>query len=51
MTAIDLEAHFYTKAVFDYLATRKDFPLFVKEKEPDAYYTAFYGADFTFSKY
>ena len=37
MTTIDLEAHFYTKAIFDYLAKRKEFPLFVKEKEPDAY--------------
>ncbi|MDR3478980.1 MAG: amidohydrolase family protein [Gammaproteobacteria bacterium] len=36
-TTIDLEAHFYTQAAFDYLAKRKDFPLFVKEKEPDSY--------------
>ncbi len=37
MTTIDLEAHFYTKAVFDYLTKRKDFPIFVKEQESDAY--------------
>lgn len=37
MTTIDLEAHFYTKAVFNYLQTRKEFPLFVKEKKPDSY--------------
>jgi hypothetical protein len=33
MTTIDLEAHFYTKAVFDYLEKRKQFPLLVREKE------------------
>lgn len=37
MTMIDLEAHFYTKAIFDYLAKRKEYPLFIKEQEPDAY--------------
>jgi predicted TIM-barrel fold metal-dependent hydrolase len=37
MTTIDFEAHFYTQAAFDYLAKRKDFPKFVKEKESDAY--------------
>ena len=37
MSTIDLEAHFYTQAVFDYLATRKDFPLFVKETKPGSY--------------
>lgn len=36
MKTIDLEAHFYTRAVFDYLSTRKDFPLFIK-KAKDAY--------------
>lgn len=36
-TTIDLEAHFYTQAAFDYLAKRKDFPKFVKEPEPDSY--------------
>ncbi|OCH97701.1 5-carboxyvanillate decarboxylase [Legionella jamestowniensis] len=41
MTSIDLEAHFYTKAVFDYLATRKNYPLFVKEKRPGAYMLRF----------
>lgn len=30
-TTIDLEAHFYTKAAFDYLASRKEFPRFIKE--------------------
>lgn len=34
---IDLEAHFYTRAVFDYLSKRKEFPIFIKEKEPDAF--------------
>ena len=37
MTTIDLEAHFYTKAAFDYLQKQKNFPRFVKEKEPDSY--------------
>lgn len=37
MNTIDLEAHFYTRAVFDYLATRKEFPLFVKKKEQGAF--------------
>ncbi len=37
MIAIDLEAHFYTKAVFNYLKTRKDFPILVKEAQADAY--------------
>lgn len=41
MTTIDLEAHFYTKAVFDYLTKRKDFPLFIKEKESGAYLLRF----------
>ncbi len=36
-TSIDFEAHFYTKAAFDYLSQRKDFPMFVKEVEPDSY--------------
>lgn len=26
MTTIDLEAHFYTKAAFDYLAKQKNYP-------------------------
>lgn len=34
---IDFEAHFYTKAVFDYLEKRKDFPKLVKEQEPGTY--------------
>jgi predicted TIM-barrel fold metal-dependent hydrolase len=37
MTTIDLETHFYTKAAFDYLEKRKEFPRFVKEKEPGAF--------------
>ena len=36
-TTIDFEAHFYTKAAFDYLEARKDFPKLVKEQEADAY--------------
>lgn len=36
-TTIDFEAHFYTQAAFDYLSKRKDFPMLVKENEPDAY--------------
>lgn len=37
MISIDLEAHFYTKAAFDYLQTRKDFPLLTKETDAGAY--------------
>lgn len=37
MTTIDLEAHFYTRAVFDYLSSRKEFPLFVKGEDPNAF--------------
>ncbi|KTC66752.1 5-carboxyvanillate decarboxylase [Legionella birminghamensis] len=37
MTSIDLEAHFYTRAVFDYLTRRKEYPRFVKENEPGAF--------------
>lgn len=37
MTSIDLEAHFYTRALFDYLQKRTAFPLFVKENQPDSY--------------
>ncbi|AHE67043.1 amidohydrolase family protein [Legionella oakridgensis] len=37
MTAIDLEAHFYTKAIFEYLRKQDTFPRLVKEKEPDSY--------------
>jgi predicted TIM-barrel fold metal-dependent hydrolase len=33
MKTIDLEAHFYTRAVFDYLSKRKEFPLFVKDRD------------------
>ena len=33
MITIDLEAHFYTKAVFSYLEQRKEFPNFVKEHD------------------
>lgn len=40
-TTIDLEAHFYTRTVFDYLAKRKDFPKFKKEHEPGAYNLCF----------
>lgn len=41
MQTIDLEAHFYTKAAFDYLATRSDFPKFVKLKDHDGYHLQF----------
>ena len=37
MTTIDLETHFYTNMAFDYLEKRKEFPIFVKEKEPGAF--------------
>lgn len=37
LTTIDLETHFYTQAVFDYLEKREHFPIFVREKEPDAF--------------
>lgn len=37
MASIDFEAHFYTRAAFDYLSKRKNFPIFVKENEPDSY--------------
>jgi len=37
MTTIDLEAHFFTKAVFNYLETRKEFPILMKEKESGSY--------------
>lgn len=37
MKTIDLEAHFYTKAVFDYLEKRNDYPKFVKLPERDSY--------------
>ncbi|WP_133131274.1 amidohydrolase family protein [Legionella yabuuchiae] len=37
MLSIDLEAHFYTQAAFKYLEKRAQYPLLVKEKEPDAY--------------
>jgi predicted TIM-barrel fold metal-dependent hydrolase len=37
MTTIDLETHFYTKAAFDYLEKRTQFPLLVREKEPGAF--------------
>lgn len=36
-TTIDFEAHFYTQAAFDYLSQRKEFPILVKEQEPNAY--------------
>jgi len=37
MTTIDLEAHFYTQAAFEYLSRREQFPRFVKENEADSY--------------
>jgi len=37
MKTIDLEAHFYTKAIFDYLETRKNFPTLVRKGEPGSY--------------
>ncbi len=37
MKTIDLEAHFYTKAVFDYLQKRDNYPKFVKLPEQDSY--------------
>lgn len=37
MISIDLEAHFYTKAAFDYLQGRKEFPKFIQEKEPGSF--------------
>lgn len=41
MNTIDLEAHFYTQAVFDYLATRKEFPMLSKAKEQGAFMLQF----------
>jgi predicted TIM-barrel fold metal-dependent hydrolase len=37
MSTIDLEAHFYTQAVFDYLQKRTDFPRLVKDEAPGTY--------------
>lgn len=37
MTTIDLETHFYTKAVFDYLQQRTQFPKLTQENEPGAF--------------
>ena len=37
MLTIDLEAHYYTQAAFDYLAKRTDYPLLVKEDAPGSY--------------
>ena len=40
--SIDFEAHFYTRAIFEYLRTRKDYPLVTKNKH-------FEGIDLQFS--
>jgi len=40
--SIDFEAHFYTRAIFEYLKTRKDYPLVTKNKH-------FEGIDLQFS--
>jgi predicted TIM-barrel fold metal-dependent hydrolase len=40
-TTIDLEAHFYTQAAFEYLEKRKDYPRFVKADEPGDYHLRF----------
>ena len=37
MKSIDLEAHFYTQAAFDYLETRNDYPKLIKSKNPGEY--------------
>lgn len=37
MQSIDFEAHFYTKALLNYLKTRKQFPLLVEGSEPKSY--------------
>jgi len=37
MVTIDLEAHFYTHAAFEYLKKRKEFPLLVSGKEPGSF--------------
>lgn len=37
MVSIDFEAHFYTKALFEYLAVRQNYPKFTKEPEPASY--------------
>jgi hypothetical protein len=41
MKTIDLEAHFYTKAVFDYLEKRENYPKFVKLPERGSYNLCF----------
>ena len=41
MKTIDLEAHFYTMAVFDYLEKRENYPKFVKLPEKDSYNLCF----------
>ena len=53
ITTIDLEAHFYTQAAFNYLQQRTQFPLLVKENEPGTfnlrfteYVTLFQNQDF-----
>ena len=37
MATIDFEAHFYTKAAFNYLEQRKQFPLLARENEPGSF--------------
>ncbi|MEO8400300.1 MAG: amidohydrolase family protein [Gammaproteobacteria bacterium] len=37
MTTIDLEAHFYTQAAFDYLAKQNSYPKLEKTNAPDSY--------------
>jgi len=41
MKTIDLETHFYTKAAFEYLASRKAFPTMVRGKQEGTYYLRF----------
>ena len=41
MKTIDLETHFYTKAVFEYMEQRKHFPNMTRGKEPGTYYLHF----------
>lgn len=40
-TSIDFEAHFYTKAIFDYLKTRKEYPRLKNGDHPNEYYLEF----------
>jgi predicted TIM-barrel fold metal-dependent hydrolase len=41
MITIDLETHFYTKAAFDYLESRKHFPKMSRGDKPGTYYLHF----------